>query len=152
MANWGMKISLPGYDVKTAEPHQCAIHSGYPCLKTWTAYQPANFTSPAGFYLYGTIIVQFNNDTPSGVATEVFRIEHDLGDYTPACLVRGEYNSTTFGQLQGILPIEPTGTFKVYATTDKDYFRIWVRRDAGWGSIVGDNLKFAYMIFGNEGA
>jgi len=152
MSNWGMKISLPGYDVFTAEPHECAIHSGYPCLKFWTGYRNATFTSPAGFYLYGTVNVDFNNDTPAGVATEVFRLEHDLGAYTPACLVRGKYTSLAYGQFNGSLPIEPTGNLKIYCITDQTYFKIMVRRDFAWGTMVGDTLTFNYMIFGTEGA
>lgn len=152
MSNWGMKISLPGYDVFDAEPHQCVIHSGYPCLKFWSGYRNANFTSPAGFYLYGTVNVEFDNDTPAGVATEVFRIEHDLGAYTPACLVRGKYTSLAYGQFNGALPIEPTGQMKIYATTDQTYFKIMVRRDAGWGTVIGDTLTFNFMIFGSEAA
>lgn len=152
MSDWGMNISLPGYDVFTAQPHQCAIHSGYPCLKFWTGYRAANFTSPAGFYLYGTININFANNTPAGVATEVYRIQHDLGAYTPACLVRGKYTSLSSGQFNGALPIEPTGTLKIYATTDQNYFKIMVRRDAGWGTMIGDTLTFNYMIFGTEGA
>lgn len=152
MSNWGMKISLPGYDVFDALPHQCSVHSAYPCLKFWSGYRDANFTSPAGFYLYGTINIVFSNNPPAGTPTEVFRIEHDLGAYTPACLVRGTHHSVSAGALQGTFPIEPTGTLKIYATTDQDYFKIMVRRDAGWGTMVGDTLSFSFMIFGSEGA
>lgn len=152
MSDYGMKISLPGYDVHTAEPHQCVVHSGYPCLKTWTGYRAATYTSPAGFFLYGTVTINFNNDPPAGTPTSIFTLEHDLGDYTPACLVRAKHTSLSAGVLQGVLPIEPTGTLKIYATTDTTYFNVIVQRDAGWGTMIGDSITFNYMIFGDEGA
>ncbi len=150
MSSYGFKISLPGYDVNTAEPHQCAVHSGYPCLKCWSTYRPANYEHPAGIYHYGTVNIVFNNNPPHATDTEIFRIQHDMG-YTPSCLVRGKfvYGGNT---IQGTLPIAPTATLEFYVMTDEDYFRVYAYRETGWGSIIGNTLTFNYMIFGDVGA
>lgn len=153
MADYGMKISLPGYDVHTAEPHQCAVHSGYPCLKTKAKYQPANFYAPAGMYHYGTVTINFVNNPPAGVDTDIFLIQHDMpAGYTPACLVRGKYTTSLGGVSQGTLPIDPAATLSFYATTDQQFFKVRVRRDLGWGTMIGDSITFNYMIFCENGA
>jgi hypothetical protein len=156
MSDYGLKISLPGYDVNSALPHQCAIHSSYPALKTKTGLDQGDETRPPGFWHFGTVTINFNNDPTAGVDTLLYFFPHQYSyfadaPYTPSCLVRGVFTDPVAGALQGTLPIEPTGTLSIYATTDTEYFRLYIRRDAGWGSIIGGSLTVNYMIFADNG-
>ena len=148
--NWGLKISLPGYDVSTALPHQCSVHSGYPVLKTWnnTIYGWGN-----GRMNIGTVELGFNANPPADVPTVIWSIPHLYGGaYTPACLVRGKYATTGYGTFQSALPIEPTGTMKISAQTTPTHLQIVMNRGAGWGSVIGDTLTFSYIVFAENGA
>ncbi len=99
----------------------------------------------------------FVSDGTAGVDRIIYTVPHQYKywvdtPYTPSCLVKGKYVSLSSGTMQGILPIEPTGTLSLYATTDEDNMYIWVRRDAGWGTMIGDTLTVNYMIFADNGA
>lgn len=73
MSNNGIKVSLPGFDVKTATPEQCAIHSGYNNLKVQSV---SDDDSPVGY----------NPASDPGYGTHnILTVEHGL-PYTPGCL------------------------------------------------------------------
>lgn len=61
--SFGVKISVPGVDVKTATPEQCVVHSAYPHLK-----------------VFGTGVLNY---TTVGDPTETFGVTHNLG-YKPS--------------------------------------------------------------------
>ena len=77
--SYGIKISLEGYDVKTATPEQCSIHSDYPCIKTKMGANPSHF----GIYPY-----TWTSNPPQGT-TNILIINHYLG-YTPAHLAMAQ--------------------------------------------------------------
>lgn len=73
MSTHGIKISLPGYDVKTATPEQCAVHSDYANPKIRTNQTPAHFN---------TVNYAFSSDPASGTYN-LLTIAHGFS-YTPA--------------------------------------------------------------------
>lgn len=143
MANYGMKISLPGYDVMTAEPENCVIHSGYASPKFITEAIGSQF-------YYGTATCTFASDPPDSVETAIFTINHSLG-YAPMALARGVYTQGA-NVFTGALPIEPTATLYFATEATSTTFKIIVYRNAGWGSIIGATFKFSYIVFVENGA
>ena len=72
MNDWGLKISLPGYDVKTATPEQCSVHSSYDSLKVkLDANNPQE----------GNILVTFKDNPPAGTYN-IYTIHHGY-NYIP---------------------------------------------------------------------
>lgn len=67
------KVSLPGYDVKTATPEQCSIHSGYNTMKI-----KLDVNNPQ----FGNILVTFV-DNPAAGTYPIYIINHNYG-YIPA--------------------------------------------------------------------
>ena len=59
-------ITLPGYDVATATPEQCSIHSDYESIKLATDKSPEHF---------GTLNYTFTSEPSSGI-TNIFSIDH----------------------------------------------------------------------------
>lgn len=73
MADAGMKMSLPGVDVRTANKGQLSLSSGSPMLKLDTQSKTS----------FVTVLLLFNNDPPEGVTgTVVYTQAHGL-TYTP---------------------------------------------------------------------
>ncbi len=140
MSNWGMKVALPGYDVATATPEQCAIHSGYPSPKVKIDAAPRH---------YGTVRITFTGNPPSGAETTLYTVAHGY-DYTPMVLASGTYANFS-GQYDGTLPFEPTATFEAIIETDEDNMYIKVYYESGFGSIIGDTLTVSYQIFAENG-
>lgn len=137
MTNFGFKVSLPGKDVETATPEECSVHSSYPSPKIKLGTTPAH---------YGTLGIFFNSDTPAATNTIVHTISHGY-DYVPMFLCAGVHTTGGGLVLQGTLPIEPTATFGIYSVADDQNCYIYVYREAGWGSIIGDSLRISYYIF-----
>lgn len=157
MSSYGLKISLPGYDVNSALPHQCAVHTAYPCLKTKTGLDPGDETRPPGFWHFGTVTFNFVNEPTAGADTIIYTLPHQYDyftddGYTPSAICRARYFSTSSGTFTGMLPIEPTGTLSIWVETTPQNMYIKVRRDAGWGTMIGDALTVNYMIFADNGA
>ena len=73
MSDFGFKVSLPGYDVKSATPEQCSIHSSYDSFKV-----PVNTqTSQVGN-------IKFTITKDPGIGTwPITQIHHGYG-YIPA--------------------------------------------------------------------
>lgn len=140
MSNWGMKVALPGYDVATATPEQCAIHSSYASPKVKIDATPRH---------YGTVRITFNSNPPNGATTTLYTLAHGYS-YTPMALASGTYANFS-GQYDGTLPFEPTATFQAFVETDETNMYIKVYYEAGWGSIIGDTLTVSYQIFAENG-
>lgn len=141
MANYGMKISLPGYDVMTATPEQCAVHTGYNTPKVDLFADPAHF---------GTVRVTFENDPPSGVETTLYTIPHGLS-YTPIVQGSGKF-SDGMSEYSGTMPMIPSGTIEMHLKSDDTNVYLTTYYDAGWGSIIGNTLTVTYYIFAEEGS
>lgn len=73
MNEYGLKVSLPGYDVKTATPEQCSIHSSYPPLKSKT-----NRSNPH----FATLVVDFTATITQNLTQTLYAFPHGYG-YIP---------------------------------------------------------------------
>lgn len=141
MGSYGMKISLPGYDVLTATPEQCAVHTGYNSPKVDL------FASPAHF---GTIRVTFANNPPNLATTTLYTIPHGLG-YTP--IVQGSGKFADFSsEYSGTMPMIPSGTIEMHLKSDATNVYLTIYYESAWGSIIGNTLTVTYYIFAEEGA
>lgn len=67
MSDYGFKVSLPGYDVSTATPEQCAVHSGYPPFKSKTNQTPPHFA---------TVSVDFTATITQNLTQTLYSISH----------------------------------------------------------------------------
>lgn len=144
------RVSLPGYDVETATPEQCAIHSGfdYPKIEE---------------NLEGVISVTTPSSIPYG-ETFIETIDHNLG-YVPCVLIFTDTKFDTQGNYT-ILPSIFLGTsylgivfwrydFDVTATQVKlkivyeDIFGLGAL-GPGTNSPAGITVKFKYQIWVND--
>lgn len=151
MANYGMKVSLPGYDVFSATPEQCAVHSGYasPLIDAEPGVE-LDTSNPKHF---GSATVIFNSNPPSGAETTLFTVTHNLG-YIPFSMVNASYYQFPSGfDFRGTFPLYITGaTLNFYAECTATTFTVKVYYDSGYGSLVGERITFFYQLFSSNGA
>ncbi len=140
-SDWGVKISLPGFDATTATPEQCVVHSAYAAPLVDATATPGHF---------GQVLITFNNDPSDGVDTIVYQVAHGY-KYVPFALASGINTYSGGSTLTGTLPITPTATFSLWTRTDATNFYIYVHREAGYGTIVGSTLLATWFIFAGNG-
>lgn len=144
------KISLPGYDVKTATPEQCSIHSGYDTLKI-----KLDSNNPQ----FGNVLVTFS-DNPAANTYTLFTVSYNYG-YVPACYfynsVRNSYKMLeqevgNYFQWDALASLY----FQVLTDNDKMTFQCVVTptfvANVGTFPIIGQYFAFRYYIFANDGA
>jgi len=73
MSDYGFKVSLPGYDVGTATPEQCAVHSSYPTFKSRVGQSLPHFA---------TLDVDFTGTITQNVTQNLYVVDHNYG-YIP---------------------------------------------------------------------
>jgi hypothetical protein len=138
MSDRGIKVSLPGYDVKTATPEQCALHSDYASPKVRLNQNPAHFN---------TFTINWTSDPGIG-EIELLSIPHGYS-YRPACVcfVKGIIGSNVYFE-----PL-PSGTpAAIYeAFTTNTHFKIVWRNFFGYDP-TGESYEFKYYIFAESGA
>ena len=145
MSDYGIKISLPGYDAKTATPEQCALHSGYANPKMKVGASPAHFN-----------LVDYTFSSNPGVGTlNIATIAHGYS-YTPMAIV---YVQDVGGFLMtagkyAILPLSagPTPDARFVYYTDGTNLKIdLVVNIVLAPSISGYRFKFKYYLFAENG-
>lgn len=144
MSDYGFKISLPGYDVKTATPEQCAIHSSYPVFKS-----KVNQTQPH----FATLNLQFVSGITQNLTQTVYSIDHGYG-YVPfnfASIVMTGVDD--FFSPYNITGIGTTGvganlTINAYCTTTQ--FLVTVYDNFNWINNTA-NLQVSYYVFAEDG-
>jgi hypothetical protein len=143
MSDYGIKISLPGFDVDTATPEQCALHSAYACPKVKLNQTPAHF---------GTYTHTFGSNPADGV-TVLKSVVHGLG-YKPMHFV---LIKDTVGGDTITLPLPGAyGTAnQIYARSTTTTLNISLQRAPGTAAIedlTGVVFVFKYYIFVENGA
>jgi len=140
MSNYGLKISLPGYDVHTATPEQCSLHSGYSTLKAQTDKTPPHI---------GTYHVDFTSGITQNHTYTAYTIPHGY-DYTPLCLSSISLYSTGIGTpsniLTGVGTLGVGATLAIIATCDATNFYITVFDNFNWIT-TGATIDVGYYIF-----
>lgn len=136
------KVSLPGYDVKTATPEQLVLTSEFPPLHSKLGQAEEHSA---------TVIVDFTSGIPQDSVETVFAIDHDYG-YIPACFPSIKMTGLSGGfNLYGIGSVGTgsTLTVKAYCTTTQ--FIITVYDNFNWITSATE-LQVSYYIFAEDGA
>lgn len=139
--DYGFKISLPGFDVKTATPEQCAVHSSYPPLKAKLGQSPPHFAE---------IVVDFTGAVTQATTHTLYSFTHGY-TYTPlvvASLVFNEQGGQTFSGV-GQVGIGATLDIQAYATSSQFILSIY---DNFFWTGAAASLEVSYYIFAEEGA
>lgn len=140
MSDYGMKISLDGYDVKTASPEQCAVHSGYACPKIKIGQSPAHF----GVYSHTFA------STPAVGETVLTTINHGLG-YKPMHMVLIKFNDGSADKAMP-LPSQYGISLQIYAYCTASNLVIAINRAPDGSDPTGQTWVFKYYIFVEQGA
>lgn len=154
-----LKVSLPRFDVNTARPEDCAIHSGYNSPKI--DVQKGNFQS---------FQINFNNEPPDpgspGAATETIIYQREHGyDYVPQTWVEVDYIAT-FGVSS--FPVYAPGKALLGAVSafdatyfgvrsDSKYLYLYIRKESSALDnsilhIAGTSLRCRVYVFAENGA
>lgn len=138
--NYGLKISLPGHDVKTATPEQCAVHSSYPPLKAKTNQNPSHIA---------TVNVDFTATITQNSTQTLYSIDHNYL-YIPFTISNIEFDdglgTTAVGI--GFAGIGATLAIQAYSTTSN--FLITIYDNFNWTSNSA-TLTVSYYIFCENG-
>ena len=128
MAEYGLKISKEGIDVKTGDDKDMIFHSDYPLLK-------------------GSLKGSGTKLLTSGIASTT-TISHNLG-YIPFIVVYIDdgYNKFSVAPVQAD---SPTETLTVYTKTDSNnaYIHFYWEK---YGTSDSNTLKYKYFIYIDKG-
>lgn len=152
MSDFGFKIALPGYDVKTATPEQCSLHSTYPHMKIQRPTGGVNFWNTANYV--------FSSSPALGTTTDLLTVTHGYG-YNPASMafvyaVTGAGSQFPIDSYMCLPASLGTGTvvqsFRCYA--DNNVFKIqFVVAPSGTPyDMTNTSWTFKYYIFVENGA
>jgi len=127
----GLKISLPGYDVRTATPEQCAVHTDYP--------PPLIEES-----MIGTLAYTFNSNLSAGATRNLLTKAHGYS-YKPQAFCMITAPSTPAYTI--LLPYSPSfSSFYVIAYVDDTNFYIDMVNPQAY-TITADNLVYNYKYY-----
>jgi len=140
MSDYGIKISLPGFDVKTATPEQCVLHSGFDTFKVKRAATPAHF---------GVVQLFFATEPTNGTTTNIFEMEHGY-DYRPSCMVHMD-DGTLVG-IDGKIELDAFAeTYFLCYVTDTEFKIDFVKGTTAPPVMLGDTYTFRYYVFSEDG-
>lgn len=150
MSNYGVKVTLPGYDIATATPEQCALHSKYPCPKVKVGVNPGH---------YGTLDYSFSADIAASTTLNILTVAHNLG-FVPMVICSWKYDFGAAGPPVGtqygdgrldVVSYELT-YFDMYA----DSTNFYIDFNTAPGSVLDERtlnpFQFRYYIFSEDGA
>lgn len=141
-SDYGMKIALEGYDIKTATPEQCAIHSSYPPFKAKTGQSPPHFA---------LLVVDFTATVTQTTIHTLYSTSHGY-TYTPMTLP-----SIVFDIGDGSDPVVGIGsagigaTLAIVAYATATNFIVTIYDDFNWTSNLA-SLQVSFYIFAENGA
>lgn len=141
--NTGIKISLPGFDVKTATPEQCSVHSVYDSMKVKIDNQNPQ---------EGNILLTFNSNPPAETQT-LYSVHHGF-NYIPACYLFFDIvgSSANVGQEVGnIIPFDALSDLTLQLIPDTQNVTFKLVSNGLNTSVAGNHYAFRYYIFANDG-
>lgn len=145
-----LKVALPGFDVKTATPEQCAVHSGFSAPKIDATKE--HFT---------TFQVFFVNEPPdpaigSTLETILHATPHKY-DYQPQTWLHADYISnyggtTTqqFGPGEALIATPSIGNSAyVGIRVDRNNYYVYIRKESASAGIpvIGMSINLRLYIF-----
>jgi len=143
MTDWGLKISLPGFDVNTATPEQCSVHSNYDSFKV-----KLDVNNPQE----GNILVTFN-DTPAAGTYPITTIHHGY-NYIPAYYfyfdVRLSSNNTGI-EVGNQFPLDALFASYFQAVEDAQNITFNFVTDGVSDTLTGNFYAFRFYVFANDG-
>lgn len=143
MSDFGLKISLPGVDVKTATPEQCSIHTSYDSLKVRIDNQNPQ---------EGNILITFN-DTPSAGTYNITTIHHGYG-YIPAYYFFFDTlssNTQTDAEVGSIFGLDADHASIFQAIPDDQNITFNLVTDGVFDTLAGKFYAFRFYVFANDG-
>jgi hypothetical protein len=134
-----VKLSLPGYDVRTATPEQCAIHSSYPPLKSKLGQSPKHSA---------TLNVDFTGPITQDLTQTIYSFPHGY-DYIPLSLSNMTLTIMSVS-MTGIGFVGTGSSLAVNAYCTSSHFIVSVYDNAFW---IDDStsLQVSYDIFAENG-
>lgn len=138
--NYGFKISLSGYDVKTATPEQCSVHSSYPPFKSKTNQQYPHFA---------TLNVDFTARITQNVTQTLYQIPHGY-NYIPFTISNIVFLDAFGGTQVGLGFAGVGATLAIDAYCDASNFYITIYDNFSWTS-ASASLQVSYYIFAEDG-
>lgn len=140
MSDYGAKISLPGIDVTTATPEQCAVHSSYPPLKCKLGEDPEHLA---------VLKVNFTAKVTQGVTHTLYTIPHGYGyiPLTVSSIVFDDGGGTTSVGL-GFAGIGANLAINAYS--DSTNFYVTIYDNFNWTSSSA-SLEVSFYIFAEDG-
>ncbi|SRR6266496_692385 len=141
MNDFVFKVSLPGVDVKSAIPEQCAVHSSYPPFKAKVDQPTPHFA---------TLNVRFTTNLPQNTVVTVYSLNHRYGyiPFTIPSIVFLDSGGITEAGI-GNVGIGATLSIDAYATATQ--FIVTMYDDFFWTSSSA-SLQVSYYIFAENGA
>lgn len=148
---YGVIVSLDGFDAKNADPENCAIHSAYPCPKI-------PLTTSPNFFYYTTYTFASNPAVTS--TTTMLNVNHNLG-YVPASICYYQQSNVLYGFIGfQILPwyVSDAVYYTAYADCDSSNFNVFFKRTSDGGGpfdtldLTGLEFELKYYIFVENGA
>lgn len=140
MSDIGLKISLPGYDVFSATPEECSIHSSYPPLKAKLGQDDPHVA---------TLSVDFTGGVTQNTDLILYQIPHGYGyvPFTISNIVLDDGVSQTVGT--GYTGVGATLFIKAYC--DSNYFYVTLYDNFNWIT-ANHTLTVSYFIFAENGS
>ena len=140
MSDYGFKIALPGYDIKTATPEQCAVHSGYPPFKSKTNQTPPHFA---------TVVIDFTATITQNLTQNLYSISHGY-TYIPFTIASISFSDGLGTTAVGIgsTGIGANLSINAYSTTSN--FIISIYDNFNWTSNSA-SMTVNYYIFAESG-
>ena len=135
MEDYGVKITLPGYDVTDTNIQHYVLHSKYQTMKT---------------YIVGTGSIYFSNETYAHQDHTIVSVSHNLG-YKPYCTMFWALSDGTGG---GDIWLTGSGDFFAYVYWDvgsSDFHIYYTQYGSHDSGLSGKTLDFKYYIFINQG-
>lgn len=140
-SDYGVKISLPGYDVGSATPEQCAVHSSYPPIKAKTGQSSPHIA---------TVKVNFTATVTQGVTHTLYSIPHGYG-YVPFTICSITFDDGSATQAYGLSYSGIGATLTILAYCDATNFYITLYDNNNWTNSSA-TLDVSYTIFAENGS
>jgi hypothetical protein len=140
MNDYGFKVSLPGYDVGSATPEQCAVHSSYPPFKSKTNQNPPHFA---------TVSVDFTGVITQDLTQTLYSISHGYS-YIPFTIANIVFVDSSGGTEVGIGFAGVGSTLAINAYCDSTNFYVTIYDNFNWTG-ANATLDVSYYIFCEEG-
>jgi hypothetical protein len=140
MSDYGLKITLPGYDIATATPEQCAVHSSYPNFKSKT-----NQANPH----FATVSVDFTAKVTQNTTLTLYSFVHGY-TYRPFSLSNLTFDDGAGTSVTGIGSVGIGANLNIQAYCDATSFYITIFDNFSWTSSAA-SLIVSYYVFCEDG-